>query len=122
MSNYIDGFVLPIPKVHLDDYKSAAIQVAEIWKEHGAMAYKEYVLDDLKLEGTRSFHEGANAKEDEVILFGWVEFESKETRDLANKRVATDPRMPALIDPLMIPSRIIFDASRMVFGGFKRLI
>lgn len=122
MENYIDGFVLPIPREHLNQYKDVAQQVAWIWKEHGALAYFEYVGEDLKLEGTRSFPDAVGAKEDEVIIFGWVVFDSRETRDLANKRVAADPRMPGLINPLTDPSRVVFDAGRMVYGGFESLV
>ena len=122
MTNYIDGFALPIPKIHLTEYQQVAGTVAEIWKEHGAIAYFEYVGDDLKLEGTRSFPEVIEAKEEEAIIFGWVVFDSKATRDLANQRVAADPRMIDLIAPLTDSSNIIFDASRMVYGGFKSLI
>lgn len=122
MANYIDGFVLPVPLAHLNEYQSVAAKVAEIWKEHGALAYFEYVGDDLKLEGTRSFLEAVGAKKDEAIIFGWVVFDSRETRDLANERVLSDPRMTDLIDPLTDPSKLIFDASRMVYGGFQSLV
>lgn len=122
MTNYIDGFVLPIPKDHLIEYKRAAEAVAEIWKEHGALAYHEYVGEDLKLEGTRSFSELVDAEEDEAIVFGWVVFDSREARDLANEKVAADPRMAGLIDPLMDPSRMVFDAKRMFYGGFQQLV
>ncbi len=121
MANYIDGFVFPIPKRHLNEYRDIAEKVAEIWKEYGAIAYMEWVADDLTLEGTRSFVEAADAQEDEVVVFGWVVFPSKEVRDLANKRVPEDPRMTALVAPLMDSERLIFDASRMVYGGFKPL-
>jgi len=122
MSNYIDGFVLPIPRKHLNQYKSVAQEVAKIWKEHGALAYFEYVGEDLKLEGTRSFPECIEATEDEAIVFGWVVFDSREDRDLANERVATDQRMVDLIAPLTDPNRLIFDAQRMVYGGFEPLV
>ena len=122
MANYIDGFVLPIPRNHLTQYKEVAHLVAKIWKEHGALAYFEYVGEDLTLEGTRSFPEAVEAKEDEAIIFGWVVFDSRKTRDIANERVATDPRMTDLIAPLTDPSRIIFDAKRMVYGGFQALV
>lgn len=122
MADYIDAFVLPIPQNHLTEYKQVAEKVAEIWKEHGALAYFEYVGDDLKLEGTRSFTEAVEAKEDELIIFGWVVFDSKETRDLANKRVAADSRMTDLVGPLMDASKLIFDATRMVYGGFQSLV
>ena len=122
MKNYIDGFVLPIPRIYLNDYKKVAEKVAEIWKEHGAIAYFEYVGDDLSLEGTKSFIETVDAKEDEEIIFGWVIFPSKEIRDLANKKVPRDPRMTKLVAPLTDPNKLIFDASRMVYGGFKSLV
>ncbi len=122
MANYIDGFVLPIPKNHLEEYRSVAETVAEIWKEHGALAYFEYVGEDLKLEGTRSFPEAVGANDNEAIVFGWVVFDSKEMRDLANERVVNDPRMTDLIAALTNPSRLVFDASRMVYGGFEPLV
>ena len=122
MTDYIDGFVLPVPRKHLDKYKRVVETVAQIWKDHGALAYFEYVSDDIKLEGTRSFAEITDAELDEAIIFGWVVFESREARDLANERVANDPRMPELIGPLVDPSRIIFNASRMVYGGFQPLV
>jgi uncharacterized protein YbaA (DUF1428 family) len=122
MANYIDGFVLPVPRIHLNEYKSVAEKVAEIWKEYGALAYFEYVGEDLKLEGTRSFIEVVDLQEDEVIVFGWVLFPSKETRDLANKQVPNDIRMIELVTPLTESTKLIFDASRMVYGGFQPLV
>ena len=122
MTNYIDGFVLPVPRKHLEDYRKVAQEVSEIWKEHGALAYFEYVGDDMKLEGTRSFPEMLGTNEDEAIVFGWVVFASREARDLANERVAADPRMPELIAPLTTGERVIFDAKRMAFAGFKALV
>lgn len=122
MANYIDGFVLPIPRIHLNEYKSVAEKVAEIWKENGALEYFEYVGEDLKLEGTRSFIDVVDLKEDEVIIFGWVVFPSKEIRDEANKQVPTDSRIAELVAPLTDPKRLIFDASRMVYGGFQPLV
>lgn len=122
VTHYIDGFVLPVPRDQLTMYRDVVEKVAEIWKEHGALDYCEYVSDDSNLEGTRSFTDVANAKENEAVIFGWVAFESREARDLANERVAADPRMIKLIDPLMNPSRPIFDAKRMVYGGFRSLV
>jgi uncharacterized protein YbaA (DUF1428 family) len=122
MENYIDGFVFPIRNIYLNEYKSIAEKVAEIWKEYGAIAYFEFIGDDLTLEGTKSFVETLEAKEDEAIIYGWVVFSSKEVRDLANKKVPLDPRISKLVSPLMNPERLIFDASRMLYGGFKPFI
>ena len=122
MANYIDGFILPVPRIYLNEYKNVAEKVAEIWKEYGALAYFEYVGEDLNLEGTRSFIDVVNLKEDEVIVFGWVIFPSKEIRDTANKQVPTDSRMAELIAPLTDPKRLIFNSERMVYGGFQPLV
>lgn len=122
MKNYIDGFVLPVPRDDLSIYREVVEKIAEIWKEHGALNYSEFVCDDFSLEGTRSFTDAVNANEDEAIIFGWVVFESRETRDLANKKVAADPRMQELIKPLINSSKPIFDAERMVYGGFQSLV
>lgn len=122
MAHYIDGFVFPIQRKHLDEYKSAAEKVAVIWKEYGALDYYEYVGDDLSLEGTRSFIEAVKLTEEEVVVFGWVVFPSKEIRDRANAQVPKDSRMNELVVPLIKPDRMIFDAGRMIYGGFQRLI
>ena len=122
MAHYIDGFVLPVPRIHVDEYKSVAEKVAEIWKEYGALEYFEYIGEDLKLEGTRSFIEAVDLKEDEVVVFGWVLFPSKEIRESANKQVPNDPRMIELVTPLTESSKLIFDATRMVYGGFQPLV
>ncbi len=122
MSQYVDGFVLPIPSDRIDEYKRVVETVANIWKEHGALDYREYAGDDLILEGTRSFTDLVGATENETIVFGWVVFDSREARDLANEKVAADPRMSALIEPLMDPAKPVFDAKRMAFGGFRSLV
>lgn len=122
MQTYIDGFIFPIRQTHILQYKAIAEQVAQIWKEYGALAYFEFIGDDMSLEGTRSFVDAVAIKEDEAIIFGWVVFPSKEARDDANKKVPLDPRMADLVGPLMDPDKLIFDASRMVYGGFKELV
>jgi len=118
MANYIDGFVLPVSRDRLGEYRMLVEEVAEIWMEHGAIDYKEYVGDDLMLEGTRSFTDLTGATEGEVIVFGWVVFESREARDSANEKVATDSRMVELVNL----SNSGFDAARMVYGGFQSFI
>lgn len=122
MANYIDGFVLPIPRAHLSEYQRIAQQVAGIWKEYGALAYYEFVGADLHLEGTRSFASVVDLKEDEAVVFGWVVFPSKAVRNRANKQVPNDARMAALVGPLTDPKRLIFDAARMIYGGFEPLV
>lgn len=118
MANYIDGFVFPISRDRLADYTRLAESIAGIWKEHGALTYQEFVSDDLEREGTKSFTDLLTATSEEVIIFGWVEFSSRETRDIANKEVAADPRVPEL----MRLTQTEFDASRMGYAGFKSLL
>ncbi|NNE70555.1 MAG: DUF1428 domain-containing protein [Rhodothermales bacterium] len=118
MTQYLDGFVFPIPRNRLSEYKRLATAVAEIWKEHGALAYREYVGDDLSREGTRSFTDAIASTDDEAIVFGFVTFESREARDLANAKVAGDPRMVELVDN----SGAGFDAERMAYGGFESIV
>jgi len=115
MAQYVDGFVFPVPRATLGEYRRVAKAAAEIWKEHGALDYCEYVGDDLRLDGTRSFTDLVAATEDETIVFGWVVFDSREARDLANEKVAADPRMSELIES----SDSGFDAKRMAYGGFE---
>ena len=122
MPNYIDGFVFPIAKAHLKEYKTVAEKVAEIWKEYGALTYLEFLGDDLQAEGTASFIKTVEVKENEQLIFGWVVFPSKEIRDEANKKVPQDPRMETLVKPLLDPEKMIFDANRMLYGGFKSFI
>ncbi|WP_304132689.1 DUF1428 domain-containing protein [Mesonia mobilis] len=122
MPNYIDGFVFPIAKAHLEEYKTVAEKVAEIWKEYGALAYLEFLGDDLQAEGTASFIKTVEVKENEQLIFGWVVFPSKEVRDEANKKVPQDPRMETLVKSLIDPEKMIFDANRMLYGGFKSFI
>lgn len=122
MSNYIDGFVFPVSRDRVNVYKEFAEAVAKIYKEHGALDYLEFVGDDLNREGTWAFPDMMSAAENETIVFGWIVYRSRESRDLVNRKVETDPRMPGLIAPLLDPNDMIFDPKRMAFGGFKPLI
>ena len=117
MAKYIDGFVLPIPRDHINEYKHLVESIAEIWKKHGAIDYKEFIGDDMKLAGTLSFTDLLDAEEDDAIIFGWVVFDSREARDLANEKVAADPRMAELVES----SNSGFNAKRMAYGGFELL-
>ena len=118
MAHYIDGFAFPVARATLEDYRELARAAAEIWKEHGALDYREFVGDDMTLEGTRTFMEALDSREDEVIVFGWVSFESREARDAAGEKVATDPRMEAI----MATTNVGFDAERMAYAGFRPLV
>ncbi len=118
MSNYVDGFVHPIHRERLEEYKSLAATAAAIWKEHGALTYWECIGDDMRTEGTGSFVDMISASDDEVVLFGWLVFESREARDLAGEKVAADSRMAKL----MGETDTGFDPLRMAYGGFQPFV
>lgn len=118
MAHYIDGFVLPIPRRNLDEYRRLVEATADIWREHGALDYREYIGEDLTSEETRSFTDLSGAAEDEVVVFGWVAFDSREARDQANAKVSADPRMADLLESFDTG----FDVKRMAYGGFQKFV
>jgi uncharacterized protein YbaA (DUF1428 family) len=117
MGRYVDGFVIPVRKDRVEDYRRIAEQAAPIWKEYGALDYWECVGDDLDVQGLVAFPQLVQAAPDETVVFAWVVFESREQRDLANDKIAADPRLGALVgdDPP-------FDMQRITYGGFKVLV
>jgi len=115
MTQYVDGFLLPIAADKLDDYKKLASKAGEVWIEHGALAYWETVGDDLGGEDARSFKVCADAKENEVVIFAWVVYPSREVRDRVMAAVMEDPR-------LCENTEMLFDMKRMAHGGFKPLV
>jgi uncharacterized protein YbaA (DUF1428 family) len=113
---YVDGFVLAVPKANLDAYKELARLAGEVWKEHGAIDYVECVGDDVPYGELTSFPRAVQAKDDEVVVFSWITYASREQRDAVNAKVMADPRLKPTMDS---PP---FDAKRMIFGGFKTLL
>ncbi|QEI06051.1 DUF1428 domain-containing protein [Pigmentiphaga aceris] len=118
MSRYVDGFVLPVPSANLDAYRQMAEQAGRIWMEHGALEYIECVADDVKPGKLTSFPQSVQLQEDEVVVFSWIVYESREKRDEINAKVMNDPRLASMMDPKNMP----FDGKRMFFGGFKTLV
>lgn len=117
-STYVDGFVLPVPVERLEEYRRVAEVASAIWRDHGAVDYWECVGDDLETECTRSFPDLVGARDDEVVIFAWAVFASREARDAANEAIMADPRMEGLIDP----ANPIFESARMAHGGFRPLV
>lgn len=117
MAGYVDGYVLPVPKKYIEAYRRLARKAEKIWKEHGALDYKECVGDDLAIKGMVPFPRGVKAKPGETVVFAWVLFKSRAHRDLVNAKVMQDPRL-ADMDQKSMP----FDHKRMVYGGFKVII
>ena len=117
MMSYVDGYVLPVPKDKISAYRRLARQAGTIWREHGALEYRECVGDDLEIDGMLSFPQGIQAQPGETIIFAWIVFRSKAHRDRVNAKVMQDPRL-ANMDPQTMP----FDCKRMLYGGFKTLV
>ena len=111
--SYVDGFVLAVPAARLDDYKKLAKTAGAVWMEHGALAYVECVGDDVPYGDITSFPRAVQAKDDETVVFSWVVYESRESRDAVMAKVMADIRLKP--DWATMP----FDGKRMIFGGFK---
>ncbi|MEQ1940244.1 DUF1428 family protein [Mesorhizobium sp. CN5-321] len=114
--SYVDGFILSVPKAKLDAYKALAEMAGAIWMEHGALSYVECVGDDVPYGELTSFPRAVQARDDEVVIFAWVTYASRESRDAVMKKVMEDERMPN--DPAGMP----FDGKRMIFGGFQAFV
>ena len=113
---YVDGFVLPVPKGNIDAYKKMSETMGSLWKEHGALAYVECVADDVKPGKVTSFPQAVDLKDDEVVVFSWIVYESREQRDRINASVMKDPRLEGM------DKSMPFDGQRMFWGGFKVLL
>ena len=113
---YVDGFVIPVPKKKLQAYRRLAAKAGKIWREHGALDYKECVADDLNNKWGVKFPKAAKSKAGETVVFSYIVFKSRADRDRVNKKVMKDQRM--MMDKTPMP----FDVKRMVYGGFKVLV
>ena len=114
---YVDGYVLPVPKKKLNIYRRIAQKAGKIWREHGALEYRECVGDDLDVKWGVPFPKQMKLKPGETVVFAWIVFTSRAHRDRVNAKVMKDPRLAAM-DPKSMP----FDCKRMVYGGFKVLV
>ena len=114
---YVDGFVVPVPRDRLDDYRALSEKSAAAWKRHGALTYVECVADDVQPGKLTSFPQAVDLQEGEVVVFAWITYPSREVRDACNAAVMAEPWMQA-----MRPEDMPFDARRMFWGGFRSLV
>jgi|SRR6185312_2348603 len=114
---YVDGYLLPLPKKNVKVYRRIARLAGKLWKDHGALEYRETVGDDLKAKWGIPFPSTVKAKPGETVVFSWIVFKSKAHRDRVNAKVMKDPRMARM---MKIP--MPFDGKRMRYGGFKILV
>jgi uncharacterized protein YbaA (DUF1428 family) len=118
MARYVDGYVLPVPKENVKAYRRIAQKAGKVWREHGALEYRECVGDDLNVKWGVPFPRQIKAKPGETVFFSWIVFKSRADRDRVNAKVMKDPRLANMMDPKSMP----FDAKRMAYGGFKVLV
>jgi uncharacterized protein YbaA (DUF1428 family) len=114
--SYVDGFVVPVKKNRIEDYRALAEKAGKLWKRHGALQYVECLADDVKTGEVTSFPLAVKLEPDEVVAFSWIVYKSREDRDRINKLVMEDPSMQ------MDPSTLPFDLKRMIMGGFKPVV
>ena len=118
MARYVDGFVLPLPKKNIAAYRAISRKAGKVWREHGALEYRECVGDDLRVKGVSPFARAARSKTGETVVFSWIVYKSRAHRDRVNAKVMKDPRLAKMMDPKSMP----FDVKRMVYGGFKVVV
>jgi uncharacterized protein YbaA (DUF1428 family) len=115
---YVDGYVIPIAKKKLAAYAAMARKAGKIWKEYGALDYKECIADDVKKGKHTSFPQAVKLKSGEAVWFSWIVYKSRAHRDAVMKKVMKDERLADMMDPKKMP----FDAKRMFFGGFRPMV
>ena len=112
---YVDGFVLPVPKRNLAAYRRMATKAGKVWREYGALDYKECIADDVKKGKWTSFRRSVKLKKNETVVFSYVVYKSRKDRDRIHALTMKDKRLAPMTDPKKLP----FDGKRMIFGGFK---
>ena len=118
MTRYVDGFVVPVPKKKLAAYRRMAQTAGKVWREHGALEFRECVADDVKPGKRTSFPRSVKLKRGETVFFSYIVFKSRAHRDRVNARVMKDKRIAPMMDLKALP----FDGKRMFWGGFKVLV
>ena len=114
---YVDGFVVPVPKKKVQAYRRLAQKAGKVWREHGALEFRECIADDVKVGKLTSFPRSVKLKPSETLMFSWITFKSRAHRDRVNAKVMKDKRIAGM-DLKLMP----FDAKRMIYGGFKVIV
>jgi uncharacterized protein YbaA (DUF1428 family) len=116
--SYVDGFIIALPKSNLDRYREIATEAGKLWRELGAIDYRETVADDVPKGKVTDFYRSVDCKDDETVVFSWITYESRADRDRINEKVMADERMKAMMES----SGDVFDANRMIYGGFEVIV
>jgi uncharacterized protein YbaA (DUF1428 family) len=116
--SYVDGFIVPVPKKNLKAYRAMSRKCGKVWKEHGALDYRESVADDVKPGKWTSFPQSVKLKGNETVVFAYIVYKNRAQRDRVLKKVMSDKRLAKMMDPKKMP----FDGKRMIWGGFKTFV
>jgi uncharacterized protein YbaA (DUF1428 family) len=116
--SYVDGFLVPVPKKKLAAYRRMAAKAGKIWREHGALEFRECIADDVKWGKRTSFPRSVKQKTGETVFFSYIVYKSRADRDRINAKVMKDKRLAKMMNPAAMP----FDAKRMIWGGFKTVV
>ena len=111
---YLEAFVAAVPTANRDKYIAQAKEAVEYFKKLGATRVVEGWGDDVPKGEVTDFYRATQAKDDETVVFSWIEYPDKATRDAANEKMANDPEAAEMELP--------FDAGRMFFGGFVPVV
>jgi len=115
---YVDGFIIPVPKNKLPAYRRIARKAGTVWRDHGAIEFRECVADDVPVGKLTSFPRSVKLKRGETVVFSWITFKSRAHRDRVNAKVMKDPRLDKMMNPAAMP----FDVKRMIYGGFRTIV
>jgi uncharacterized protein YbaA (DUF1428 family) len=116
-AGYVDGFVMVIPQQNLAAYRKMAKEASRVWKKHGALDYKECMLDDASPPMvTLTFPKLAKAREGETVWFSYITYKSRAHRDQVNRKVMAEMQKKA---EKYQDQPMPFDPKRMSYGGFK---
>ena len=118
MSQYVDGFVVPVPKKNRASYERMARLAGKVWREHGALEYRECIADDVPKGKVTSFPRGVKLKPTETVWFSYIVYRNRKHRDRVNAKVMKDPRLAKYMNLKAMP----FDGRRLIFGGFKLVV
>lgn len=113
---YVDGFVLAVPTAKREVFRRHASEAAVVFKDHGALAVVECWGDDVPEGRINSMHTAVLRQPDETVVFSWIAWPDKATRDRGMARVMADPRLSPGTNPMP------FDGKRMIFGGFEAIV
>ncbi|MBV6320679.1 DUF1428 domain-containing protein [Duganella violaceipulchra] len=116
--SYVDGFVIPVPKENVEAYKKMSLECGKVWKEFGALEFRECIGDDVPPGKVTSFPLSVDLQDGESVVFSWIVYANRAARDEINEKVMKDPRIAHFMDPKNMP----FDGKRMVWGGFEMMI